>query len=66
MQWKLVLCVRKLEDNERLYRWWSAEWTKPLIRRFILNWFCGLLVIVPDIVAEDGSPIQFVREYYGD
>ena len=58
--------LHKLEEGERLYQWFSVEWTKPLMRRLILNWFCGLLVIVPDIKAEDGSPIHFVHEYYGE
>jgi len=35
------------------------------MRRLIINWFCGMLVIDPALHTSDGSPIQFVHEYYG-
>lgn len=36
------------------------------MRRLITNWFCGMLVIVPEVTTTTGSPIQFVHEYYGE
>ena len=58
--------ARKLHEAERVYKWFSLEWTKPLMRRLIMNWFCGMLVIVPELTTTTGSPIQFVHEYYGE
>ena len=36
------------------------------MKRLIINWFCGLMIIDPQLCTRDGSPIQFVREYYGE
>ena len=57
--------VRKLEEAETRYGWFSLEWTEKPMRQLIVNWFCGMLVIDPDLKTRDGSPIQFVHEYYG-
>ena len=58
--------VRKLEEAESRFGWFSLRWTKVTMRRLLFNWFCGMLVIDPALQTRDGSPIQFVREYYGD
>lgn len=58
--------VRKLDEAESIYGWFSLKWTKSLMRRLITYWFCGMLVIVPELTTTSGSPIQFVHEYYGD
>ena len=58
--------VRKYEEAERRYGWFSLQWTKPIMKRLLFNWFCGMLVIDPNLQTSDGSPIQFVHEYYGD
>ena len=58
--------LRNLEEAEHRFKWFSGQWTKPLMRQLIRNWCCGSLVISPDLTASSGSPIQFVREYYGD
>merc|ERR1712038_552785 len=36
------------------------------MRRLLAQWFCGMLVIDPKLQTLDGSPITWVREYYGD
>lgn len=58
--------VRKLNDAEGQYKWFTLQWTKPLIQKLLNNWFCGMLVIVPGLATTSGSPIQFVHEYYGE
>lgn len=58
--------LRRLGSAESQYGWFSLKWTKPLMKRLIRQWFCGMLVIDPDIQTKNGQPIQFVREYYGD
>ena len=58
--------LRNLDEAEKRFKWFSAEWTKPLMQQMIRNWFCGSLVICPELSTSTGSPIQFVREYYGD
>mmetsp|Transcript_6837 Transcript_6837/g.19482 ORF Transcript_6837/g.19482 Transcript_6837/m.19482 type:complete len:348 (+) Transcript_6837:79-1122(+) len=57
--------VRRLEEAERVYGWFTLKWTPPTMRRLILNWYCGMLTIDPALTTTKGSPIQFVREYYG-
>lgn len=57
--------VRKLEEAETRYGWFSLKWTDKPMRQLITNWFCGMLVIDPDLQTRDGSPIQFVHEFYG-
>ena len=57
--------VRRLEDAEREYGWFSLKWTPPIMRRLIINWYCGMLVIDPELRTNIGAPIQFVHEYYG-
>jgi len=57
--------VRRLEEAERRYGWFSLKWNKTSMRRLITNWFCGIMVIDPNLKTKDGSPIQFVYEYYG-
>eukprot|EP00933_Yihiella_yeosuensis_P051188 TRINITY_DN49058_c0_g1_i1.p1 TRINITY_DN49058_c0_g1~~TRINITY_DN49058_c0_g1_i1.p1 ORF type:complete len:328 (-),score=73.65 TRINITY_DN49058_c0_g1_i1:250-1188(-) len=58
--------LRNLEEAELRFKWFSAQWTKALMRQLIRNWFCGYLVICPELSALSGSPIQFVHEYYGN
>jgi len=58
--------VRKLEAAEETYRWFSLRWTKLIMRRLLVQWFCGMLVIVPELQTKEGHPIQFVREFYGE
>lgn len=58
--------LRRLDLAESQYGWFSLKWTKPTMRRLIKQWFCGMLVIDPDLQAQNGSPLQFVHEYYGD
>lgn len=58
--------VRKYEEAESRYGWFSRQWTKDTMKRLITQWFCGMLVIDPKLCTSTGSPIQFVREYYGD
>ena len=57
--------VRRLEEAEKRYGWFSSKWTKASMRQLILNWFCGLMVIDPELRTSDGSPMQFVHEFYG-
>lgn len=57
--------VRRLEEAERRYGWFSLKWSKTSMRQLILHWFCGIMVIDPDLRTSDGSPIQFVHEYFG-
>lgn len=56
----------RLDSAESEYGWFSLTWTKPVMRRLIQQWFCGMLVIDPKITTQQGHIIQFVREYYGD
>jgi hypothetical protein len=65
-QGKVEERIRRLDEAERRYNWSTLQWTKPAMRRLIRNWFCGMLVIDPNLKTRDGNPIQFVREYYGD
>eukprot|EP00930_Biecheleria_cincta_P007109 TRINITY_DN108249_c0_g1_i1.p1 TRINITY_DN108249_c0_g1~~TRINITY_DN108249_c0_g1_i1.p1 ORF type:complete len:502 (-),score=78.91 TRINITY_DN108249_c0_g1_i1:423-1928(-) len=58
--------LRRLEMAESRFGWFSLRWTKPIMRRLLFQWFCGMLVIDPDLRTREGSPIQFVHEYYGD
>jgi len=58
--------VRRLEEAERTYGWFSLKWTPATMRRLITNWFCGICVIDPALQTKEGSPIQFVREFYGE
>ena len=58
--------VRRLEEAERTYGWFSLKWTPAVMRRLIINWFCGMLVIDPELRTKEGSPIQFVHEFYGE
>ena len=37
-----------------------------MMRRLLQYWFCGMLVIDPELTTTDGSPLQFVHEYYGE
>ncbi|CAE7500686.1 unnamed protein product, partial [Symbiodinium pilosum] len=48
--------LRNLEESERRFKWFSAQWTKPMMRQLIRNWFCGSLVICPELAASSGSP----------
>lgn len=57
--------LRRLDMAESQYGWFSLQWTKPTMKRLIQQWFCGMLVIDPDLLSRDGQPIQFVHEYYG-
>lgn len=57
--------VRKYEEAESRYGWFSNQWTKATMKRLIRNWYCGMLVIDPKLQTSNGSPIQFVYEYYG-
>ena len=57
--------VRKLQDAEDTYKWFSLKWNEKLMKKLINNWFCGMLVINPNLTTKDGNPIQFVHEYYG-
>ena len=57
--------IRKLQEAEIRYGWFSAKWTKKYMRNLIVNWHCGLMVIDPDLKTNDGSPMQFVHEFYG-
>jgi hypothetical protein len=56
--------VRKYEQAESMYGWFSSKWTKATMTRLIRQWFCGMLVIDPKLRTSSGSPIQFVYEYY--
>jgi len=58
--------VRRLEEAERTYGWFSLQWTPAVMRRLIITWFCGMLVIDPALQTKGGSPIQFVYEFYGE
>lgn len=58
--------LRRLEQAESRFGWFSLQWTKPIMRRLLFQWFCGMLVIDPDLRTREGSPLQFVHEYYGD
>ena len=58
--------VRRMDQAETRFGWFTSKWTKCLMKRLIVNWFCGMLVIDPNLTTKDGSPIQFVREYYGE
>lgn len=58
--------LRRLDSAESQYGWFSIQWTKPTMKRLIQQWFCGMLVIDPNITTRDGHPIQFVHEYYGN
>jgi hypothetical protein len=58
--------VRKYEQAESTYGWFSGRWTKATMKRLIRQWFCGMLVIDPALQTSGGSPIQFVYEYYGE
>lgn len=58
--------IRKLEEAEKRYGWYSHQWTRGTMKRLINNWFCGMLVIDPDLQTQNGSPIQFVHEFYGE
>jgi len=58
--------VRRLDRAETRFGWFSLQYTKPIMRRLLANWFCGMLVIDPELKTRDGNPIQFVREYYGE
>ena len=57
--------VRKLSEAETRYNWFSLKWDEHYMKKLINNWFCGMLVIDPDLKTSTGSPIQFVHEYYG-
>mmetsp|Transcript_18058 Transcript_18058/g.49197 ORF Transcript_18058/g.49197 Transcript_18058/m.49197 type:complete len:305 (+) Transcript_18058:132-1046(+) len=58
--------LKRLEEGERRYKWLTLKWNKPQMQRLIRQWYCGMLVIDPNLVTRDGNPIQFVREYYGE
>ena len=38
---KIEKRIRQLDEAERRFHWFSAEWTKPLMRKLITNWSCG-------------------------
>ena len=57
--------VRRLEEAETIYGWFTLKWTPRTMQRLITNWYCGMLVIDPELQTASGAPIQFVREFYG-
>lgn len=57
--------IRNLEKAESTYKYFSLQWTPPLMKQLIINWSCGMLCIDPDLTTVEGNPIQWVREYYG-
>jgi len=56
--------LQKHDEAERLYKWRSGTWTKPLMKRLVQNYSVGQLVVVPDIKTSDGNPMIFVHEWY--
>lgn len=65
-QQKVEERVRRLEEAETRYKWFSLKWDKKMMKKMLINWFCGMMVIDPDLKTKDGSPIQWVREFYGE
>lgn len=63
---KLQERLKRLDAAEEQYKWFSLQWTKEPMKQLIRNWFCGMLVIDPKLTTNQGNPIQFVHEYYGD
>lgn len=63
---KVVERLKRIDIAESQYGWFSLKWTKPIMKRLIQQWFCGMLVICPQISSKNGHPMQFVHEYYGD
>jgi len=59
--------VRKLEEAEKRFGWFSKNWTKPLMKRLITHWFCEMFVIDPNpkLRTKDGNILQWMHEYYG-
>eukprot|EP01080_Neovahlkampfia_damariscottae_P009655 gene9655-1859_t len=53
-------------EAEKQYKWISGKWTKELLKILINDWSCGLIVSHPNFKTKEGSPIQFVYEYYGE
>ena len=51
--------VRKLAQAESRYGWFSLRWTKPLMKRLVTQWFCGMLVIDPHLTSREGHPLSF-------
>lgn len=42
---KLQERLKRLDDAEEQYQWFSLEWTKKPMTQLKLNWYCGSLVI---------------------
>ena len=56
--------VRKLEEAERRFQFLTKKWDKNIMRRLLLSWFEGGLVVDPALVTKDGRIMQWVHEYF--
>lgn len=58
--------LQKYDEAERRYKWYSGQWTNKAMRVLVEQWTLGQMVVVPGIVASDGtgSPIIFTKEWY--
>jgi hypothetical protein len=58
--------VRLLGEADRRFGWLCGEWTPKLMTRLVKTWYCGLMVVDPNLAAKTGAPMQWTHEYYGD
>lgn len=60
----IVERLKRCEEAEQRYKWYSGEWTKQAMRVLVEQWTVGMMVVVPDIESSDGSPVIFTKEWY--
>jgi hypothetical protein len=60
----IVERLKRCEEAEQRYKWYSGEWTKQAMRVLVEQWTVGMMVVVPDIESSDGSPMIFTKEWY--
>eukprot|EP00161_Ancyromonas_sigmoides_P026899 TRINITY_DN9508_c0_g1_i1.p1 TRINITY_DN9508_c0_g1~~TRINITY_DN9508_c0_g1_i1.p1 ORF type:complete len:295 (+),score=34.48 TRINITY_DN9508_c0_g1_i1:92-976(+) len=56
--------VRRLEQAECRFGWFSRSWDEDTMRLLISKWHEGSLVVDPALCARDGKPIVWMREYF--
>merc|ERR1712178_649471 len=45
--------VRRLEEAENRYKWFSIKWDRKFMKKLLVNWFCGIMVIDPELKTVD-------------